>query len=92
MQAATAYRLLADLRDLRADYEGACDAHLRAISFCRQKGTVSEEHMCLGCLGYALFRTGQWKQEARTPYGTSHRQNAAGVPQCVRKPLFGMKE
>jgi hypothetical protein len=35
---------------------------LRAISFCRQKGTVSEEHMCLGCLGYALFRTGQWKK------------------------------
>ena len=62
MQAATAYRLLADLRDLKADYEGARDAHVRAISFCRQKGTVTEEHMCLGCLGYALFRTGQWKK------------------------------
>jgi tetratricopeptide (TPR) repeat protein len=53
MQAATAYRLLADLRDLKADYSGARDAHLRAISFCRQQGTVSEEHLCFGCLGYA---------------------------------------
>jgi DNA-binding CsgD family transcriptional regulator/tetratricopeptide (TPR) repeat protein len=62
MQAATAYRLLADLRDFKADYDGARDEHLHAISFCRQKGTVSEEHMCLGCLGYALFRTGQWRK------------------------------
>ena len=62
MQAATAYRFLADLRDFKADYDGARDAHLRAISFCRQKGTVSEEHMCLGCLGYALFRSGQWRE------------------------------
>src|SRR6202008_3457503 len=62
MQAATAYRLLADLRDLKADYGGARDAHLRAISFCRQQGTVSEEHLCFGCLGYALFRSGQWRK------------------------------
>jgi tetratricopeptide (TPR) repeat protein len=62
MQAATAYRLLADLRDFKADYGGARDAHLRAISFCREQGTVSEEHLCLGCLGYALFRTGQWRK------------------------------
>jgi len=62
MQAATAYRLWADLRDLKADYSGARDAHLRAISFCRQQGTVSEEHLCFGCLGYALFRTGQWRK------------------------------
>jgi tetratricopeptide (TPR) repeat protein len=62
MQAATAYRLLADLRDLKADYDGAREAHVHAISFCRQKGTLSEEHMCLGCLGYALFRTGQWRK------------------------------
>jgi DNA-binding CsgD family transcriptional regulator/tetratricopeptide (TPR) repeat protein len=62
MQAATAYRFLADLRDFKADYGGAGEAHLHAISFCRQKGTVSEEHMCLGCLGYALFRTGQWRK------------------------------
>jgi DNA-binding CsgD family transcriptional regulator/tetratricopeptide (TPR) repeat protein len=62
MQAATAYRFLADLRDFKADYGGAREAHLHAISFCRQQGTVSEEHMCLGCLGYALFRTGQWRK------------------------------
>jgi DNA-binding CsgD family transcriptional regulator/tetratricopeptide (TPR) repeat protein len=62
MQAATAYRLLADLRDFKADYGGAREAHLRAISFCREQGTISEEHLCLGCLGYALFRTGQWRK------------------------------
>jgi DNA-binding NarL/FixJ family response regulator/tetratricopeptide (TPR) repeat protein len=61
-QAAIAYRLLADLREFKADYGGARDAQLHAISFCRRQGTVSEEHMCLGCLGYALFRTGQWRR------------------------------
>jgi DNA-binding CsgD family transcriptional regulator/tetratricopeptide (TPR) repeat protein len=61
MQAAIAYRVLADLRDFKADYAGARDAQLHAISFCRQQGSVSEEHRCLGCLGYVLFRTGQWR-------------------------------
>ncbi len=61
MQAARAYRVLADLRDFKADYAGARDAQLHAISFCRQQGSVSEEHLCLGCLGYVLFRTGQWR-------------------------------
>src|SRR3974377_1707981 len=62
MQAALAYRLLADLPDFKDDYGGSRDAQLHAISFCRQQGNVSEEHMCLGCLGYALFRTGQWRR------------------------------
>jgi DNA-binding CsgD family transcriptional regulator/tetratricopeptide (TPR) repeat protein len=62
MQAATAYRVLADLKDFKADYAGARDAQLRAISFCKQQGSVREEHLCLGCLGYALFRTGQWRR------------------------------
>ena len=61
MQAALAYRVLADLRDFKADYVGARDAQLHAISFCRRQGSVSGEHLCLGCLGYVLFRTGQWR-------------------------------
>jgi DNA-binding NarL/FixJ family response regulator len=61
MQAATAYRVLADLRDFKADYTGARDAQMHAISFCRRQGSISEEHTCLSCLGYVLFRTGQWR-------------------------------
>jgi ATP/maltotriose-dependent transcriptional regulator MalT len=61
MQAAIAYRVLGDLREFRADYDGARDAQLYAISFCRRQGSVSEEHLCLGCLSYVLFRTGQWR-------------------------------
>jgi tetratricopeptide (TPR) repeat protein len=38
MQAAIAYRVLADLRDFKADYSGARDAQLYAISFCRRQG------------------------------------------------------
>ena len=61
MQAATAYRVLGDLREFRGDYDGARDAQLYAISFCRRQGSLSEEQMCLGCLCYVLFRTGQWR-------------------------------
>ena len=61
-QAAIAYRVLGDLREFRADYAGARDAQLYAISFCRRHGSLSEEHMCLGCLSYVLFRAGQWKR------------------------------
>ena len=61
MQAAIAYRVLGDLREFRADYDGARDAQLYAISFCRRQRSVSEEHLCLGCLSFVLFRTGQWR-------------------------------
>jgi DNA-binding CsgD family transcriptional regulator/tetratricopeptide (TPR) repeat protein len=61
MQAAMAYRVLADLREFKADYTGARDAQMHAISFCRGQGSISEEHTCLSCLGYVLFRTGQWR-------------------------------
>jgi hypothetical protein len=42
MQAAIAYRALGDLREFRADYDGARDAQLYAISFCGRHGGVSE--------------------------------------------------
>jgi tetratricopeptide (TPR) repeat protein len=61
LQAAIAYRVLGDLREFKADYDGARDAQLHAISFCRRQGTVSEEHLCLGCMSFVLFRTGQWR-------------------------------
>jgi DNA-binding CsgD family transcriptional regulator/tetratricopeptide (TPR) repeat protein len=60
-QAAIAYHGLGKLRDFTGEYAEARDAHSYAISFCRQQGSVSEEHFCLGCLSYVLFRTGQWR-------------------------------
>ena len=60
-QAAIAYHGLGKLRDFTGEYAEARDAHLYAISFCRRQGNVSEEHFCLGCLSYVLFRTGQWR-------------------------------
>ena len=93
MQAATAYRFLADLRDFKADYGGARDAHWRAISFCRQQGTVSEEHMCLGCLGYALFRTGQWRkaiENARKVLNNEHALPLARAAVAVVPAMIGV--
>jgi DNA-binding CsgD family transcriptional regulator/tetratricopeptide (TPR) repeat protein len=60
-QAAIAYHGLGKLRDFTGEYAEARDAHSYAISFCRKQGSVSEEHFCLGCLSYVLFRTGQWR-------------------------------
>jgi DNA-binding CsgD family transcriptional regulator/tetratricopeptide (TPR) repeat protein len=83
MQAATAYRLLADLRDFKADYSGARDAQLHAISFCRQQGSVSEEHLCLGCLGYALFRSGQWRRAIENAHKVLINENALPVARAA---------
>jgi ATP/maltotriose-dependent transcriptional regulator MalT len=91
IQAAGAYRVLADLRGYKADYAGARDAQLYAVSFCRQQGSVSEEHLCLACLSYALFRTGQWRsaiQNARKVSASEHtdaanRAFAAAVPALI---------
>ena len=93
MQAAIAYRVLGDLLDVKADYSGSCDAQLYAISFCRQQGTVNEEHMCLSCLSYVLFRTGQWRsaiENARKVLATENASPAARASVAVVPAMIGV--
>jgi len=90
LQAAMAYRVLADLRDFKADYAGARDAQLHAITFCRRQGTVSVEHMCLSCLGYVLFRTGQWRSAIENARKVLANENAHSATRAFMATVLAM--
>ncbi len=65
-QAAMAYRRRANIREYCSDYAGEREAHLSAISLCRKKGAKDSEQMCLTCLAYVFFRTGEWRRALDT--------------------------
>ncbi len=60
--AAEAYRRLAGSYELASDYRTARDAFSTAMSFCQQNELGVQTELCLGCMGWILFRLGEWKR------------------------------
>jgi DNA-binding CsgD family transcriptional regulator len=65
-EAALAYRRLANIREYSSHYTAERDAHLQAISLCRQQNDAGFEVSCMVCLSYVFFRTGEWKRAQET--------------------------
>ena len=59
-QAALAYRRQANICEYAGDYRSERDHHCEAIRYCRSR-EVDGETVCLSCLAYVCFRTGEWK-------------------------------
>jgi len=64
-QAALAYRRQANIREYSGDYPGERDSHHEAIRYCRSR-EVEGETVCMSCLAYVCFRTGDWKEALAT--------------------------
>lgn len=64
-QAALAYRRQANIREYAGDYRGERDHHHEAIRYCRSR-KVDGETVCMSCLAYVCFRTGEWKEALST--------------------------
>jgi DNA-binding CsgD family transcriptional regulator/tetratricopeptide (TPR) repeat protein len=64
-QAALAYRRQANICDYAGDYSGQRDHHHEAIRYCRTR-EVDGEIVCMSCLAYVCFRTGEWKEALST--------------------------
>lgn len=64
-EAALAYRRRANIAEYSSDYAAEVESHRQAIRFCRKTG-VGDQSSCLSCLAYATFRTGDWKEAARS--------------------------
>lgn len=60
--AAEVYRRLGGTLEYAADYTHSKEAYLSAYNFCRNQGEAIQAQVCLGCMSYVLFRTGDWKQ------------------------------
>lgn len=84
-QTALAYRRRANICEYLGDYPGERDHHLKAIGFCEREG-ASGAQTCLGCLAYAQFRTGDWKEALQTA------RQLTAEPEQVHSALLGIAE
>lgn len=64
--AAEAYRLLGSVREYASLYSDEQAAFARALHYCRQHGETHTAGICLGCLSYSLFRSGDWRRSEET--------------------------
>ena len=60
--AAETYEKVGMVLDLGANHRGAIDAFTTAFDFCRAHGVTGRATVCLGCLAYALRKTGEWNR------------------------------
>jgi DNA-binding NarL/FixJ family response regulator len=62
---AFAYKRRANVADYAGKYVLERDSHHVAIRYCKEANT-GEEVVCMGCLSYACFRTGDWEEALDT--------------------------
>jgi predicted ATPase/DNA-binding CsgD family transcriptional regulator len=60
--ASTIYRRLASTLEYASDYLSARDAYYNAYNFCVTEGKEVSAQVCLSCMSYTLFQTGDWKK------------------------------
>lgn len=58
--AAEIYELLAGVFHHSADYPGAHEAYQEAYAFCEARQLSAMGQVCLACLGWVLWSTGEW--------------------------------
>lgn len=60
--AGEAYRRLASVLDYSSDFAGSRDAYDTAVAYCREQGDDVNARVCLGCMSFIVYRTGEWKR------------------------------
>lgn len=63
---ALAHRRRASVAEYSAQYRESINKQRRSIEYCEAMGDIDSARSCLGCLAYALFRTGEWREAAET--------------------------
>jgi ATP/maltotriose-dependent transcriptional regulator MalT len=56
------YRRLASALEYASDYLSARDAYYNAYNFCVTESKDESAQICLSCMSYTLFQTGEWKK------------------------------
>jgi len=64
--AAEVYRRLGSTLEYAADYASSREAYYTAYNYCQTEGASAQAQLCLSCMSYVLFRTGDWKQCLKT--------------------------
>ncbi len=60
--ASEVYRRLGGALEYASDYVSSREVYTTAYRYCQNQGEEAQAQLCLGCMSYILFRTGDWKQ------------------------------
>lgn len=88
--AAEAYRLLGTVAEYASCYRDEQTAFAKAIAYCRRHDASVTAGLCLGCLSYSFFRSGQWKKSEATARRVTADADVHPVSRCVAEGVLGL--
>lgn len=59
--ASEVYRRLGAALEYASDYNSSREVYTSTYSYCQNQGEEAQAQLCLSCMSYILFRTGDWK-------------------------------
>ncbi len=86
--AAEAYRLLGTVAEYASCYGDQQTAFARALAYCRRHDATATSEVCMGCLSYSLFRSGNWTRSRRVARGVLERPG--DIAHCVADGVLGL--
>lgn len=60
--AAEIYRRMGSCLEYASEFASSREIYLTALDYCHAQGVDQQAQICMGCMSYVLFRTGEWKQ------------------------------
>ncbi|MFO7524298.1 MAG: LuxR C-terminal-related transcriptional regulator, partial [Ignavibacteriaceae bacterium] len=82
------YRRLASTMEFASDYSSAQEAYYSAYNYCMNEGQEISAQICLGCMSYTLFQTGEWKKSLEISDEVINNKN---TPEGSRLIGYGIK-
>jgi DNA-binding CsgD family transcriptional regulator/tetratricopeptide (TPR) repeat protein len=86
--AAEAYRLLGTVAEYASCYGDQQTAFARALAYCRRHDATATAEVCMGCLSYSLFRSGNWTRARRIARGVL--TGPGDIAHCVAHGVLGL--
>jgi DNA-binding CsgD family transcriptional regulator len=88
--AAEAYRMLGTVAEYASCYGAEQTAFSKALAYCRRHDASTTEDLCLGCLSYSLFRSGNWARSRDIVAEVLSRDRAPYVSRFVAEGVLGL--
>jgi DNA-binding NarL/FixJ family response regulator len=88
--AADAYRLLGSIAEYASCYVDEQAAFSSALAFCRRHDQDVIAGLCLGCLAYSFFRSGNWKRSEATTRRVLADRHAHPASRMIAEGVLGL--
>lgn len=88
--ASDVYRRLANTLTSASDYPAARKTYASALDFCRRHGIEVSAQVCLSCMSYVLFMSGDWKQALNVCKEVIHSSDAPAGSKITAEGVLGL--